>query len=168
MNKILFPLGLIFTIVGYFIIKSIVGEQSHTLPNVLEQQGTVSKVDIYPTPKFGEVFYFELTGIETRFWLKARMQSDTKTQLLEDVKVGDQVTVFYTSLVGTQYEYSAAPFSVKRLEKAGKSIMGLDVLNDPGPSRFMVIFFYVFGGFFMSLGAAFIAVVVFTLAITKK
>jgi uncharacterized membrane protein YedE/YeeE len=168
MNKVLFPLGSIFLLVGYFIIGAINSAQTHTIPNLLEQQGTVSKVDIYPTPKFGEVFYFELTGIETRFWLKARMQSDTKTQLLEDVKVGDQVTVFYTSLVGTQYEYSAAPFSVKRLEKAGKSIMGLDALNDPGPSRFMVIFFYVLGGFFMLLGAAFIAVVVFSLVITKK
>jgi hypothetical protein len=96
------------------------------------------------------------------------MSSETKEELLEDVKVGDQVTVFYTSLVDTQYEYASAPFSVKQLEKVGKNIVGLDALNDPGPSRFMVIFFYVIGGFFMVLGAAFIAVVILSWLKTGK
>ena len=102
MIKVLLPLGLLFFFVGFILIKSILGLGSSNLPIIHEQAGTITKVDIYTTSKHGEVFYFELAGIKSRFWLKARMDSETRQRLAQEVLEGDQVTVFYTSLEGTR------------------------------------------------------------------
>ncbi len=152
LKKLLFLLGVLFTFVGSVLLRSV--NVPVEQPLLLEQAGVVSKVESYRTSKFGEVFYFELEGVKTRFWLKARMEKEPgmKEKLLADIQVGDRLTAYYTSLEGTSYDYLSAPYSVSRVEKNGVVIDGLTFVGGKGVSTFTKGVFYLIGGIILLVG----------------
>jgi hypothetical protein len=143
MKRVFFVLGLLFLLIGYAMINAVEQAQEPNMPKIWEQQGTISKVDIYETSKYGEVFYFELEGHKERFWLESAMDTATKVRLQKEVKIGDQVAVFFTSLKGTAYDYASAPNNVTRLEKNGEVIKEINFEDQPEPSRSDTVLYFV-------------------------
>ncbi len=172
MKKILFFLGLLFVFVGFVLVRTISNLSVAELPQQRQQTGIVSKVETYDTSKFGEVFFFELEGNTDRFWLQTRMekQPGLKEQLLQELGKGDEVTVFYTSLEGTQYYYDSAPCDVVRVEKGEKTIEGLAFIGGKEMGGRQEFGFYFIGTLIFTVGSAliFIAVIAWLYGFKKS
>lgn len=156
MKLFLFLLGLLFFGLGYFFFTlDLDPEPVEELPNYRQKQGIISSINTYRSSKFGEVFYFKLDNSDRNFWLKARMEKveGLKEKLLKDVRKGDTVTVFYTTLDGTQYEYASAPENVHKIVKAGHTIEGLTFVGNQEPDTFMSTLFKTLGMIMLLVGS---------------
>ena len=160
MQKVLFSLSLFFFFIGFLLLKYAPGEaDASNDPIILERAGIISIVDISKSSKMGEIFSIKLEGINTWFWLKTQLDSSTKERLQNELHEGDSVTAFYTSLVGTSYEYENAHFNVERLVKNGKNVEGLGFIDTAGPNPILVGMFSVIGNLFLLLAFVLFALV---------
>lgn len=160
MRRVLFPLGILFVLIGVVLFRSAGNPSPNDLPTFYHQTGVLSQIDHYKTSKFGEVLYFQLQGSEERFWLKARLEKTptVKEHLLNTLKVGDTITSKYTSLKGTPYEYASAPNNVRSIELNGQTIEGLSFVAGNSEHPFTDIIFYTIGSIIFIVGAVILVV----------